>query len=321
MAELQQSPATMSPTYANNVDPGNWPSRPGIAIYRQWKLNGEVDDAGQVCDAGVSGTERGTFMVGPNIYHSPTLTQSEPPNLSSAQPGALYYIDTSGGHVDTKEFTGSVTFTNNMMGGWTLAAPGIGTNLVMGQSITVQGASKPANNSTFTIAVASPNELTVAQPVVTEGPTPNVKLTWQIARQNSLCFPSAVSFNQAIFLNNKSYVLYHLFARNDAAVSYQLFVGDGTQGVDAIQGRYVRVNPHLVGPTGTEASLVTMPCTPGDPNDWCKNLPVPTVKDGLLTVRLDQQLDRGRLHHRRARRLRALHAARPVLLRLQHQEV
>jgi hypothetical protein len=48
------------------------------------------------------------------------------------------------------------------------------------------------------------------------------------------------------------------------------------------------VNPHLVGPTGTEASLVTMPCTPGDANDWCKNLPVPTVTDGLLTVRLDQ---------------------------------
>src|SRR5262245_29450937 len=89
--------------------------------------------------------------------HSPTLTQSEPPNLSSAQPGALYYVDTSGGQVDTKQFTGTVTFTNNMMGRWALRAPGIGTNLVMGQSITVQGASNPQNNSTFTIAVASTN--------------------------------------------------------------------------------------------------------------------------------------------------------------------
>ena len=289
MAELEQSPATTNPTFTNKVDPANWPARPAVAIYRQWKLNGEVDNAGQVCDAGVSGTERGTFMVGPNIYHAPTLTQSEPPNLSSAQPGAIYYIDTSGGHVDTKEFTGSVTFTNNMMGRWALAAPGIGTNLVEGQSITVQGASKPANNSTFTVAFVSPNELLVGQPVVTEGPTPNVKVTWQVASQNSLCFPKAVSFKQAIFLKNKSYVLYHLFARNDAAVSYQLFVGDGVQGVNAVQGRYVRVNPHLVGPTGTEASLVTKPCKPGDTSDWCKDLPVPTVKDGLLTVKLDQR--------------------------------
>src|SRR5262249_20357600 len=116
----------------------------------------------------------------------------------------------------------------------------------------------------------------------------NVKITWQVAKQNSLCFPQAIQFNNAIFLKNKSYVLYHLYARNDAAVSYQLFVGDGTQGVDAIQGRYVRVNPHLVGPTGTEASLARMQCRPGDGTGWCRTLPVPTVPNGLLTVKLDQ---------------------------------
>ena len=54
------------PTYVNQQSTrSDWPSRPGVAIYRQWKLSGEVENAGQVCEPGVSGTERGTFMVGP----------------------------------------------------------------------------------------------------------------------------------------------------------------------------------------------------------------------------------------------------------------
>ncbi|MGD9765695.1 MAG: G8 domain-containing protein, partial [Candidatus Binatia bacterium] len=279
MAALQQNPATTTTTYANNVDPANWPAAPGVAIYRQWKLNGEIDDAGQVCDAGVSGTERGTFMTGPNIFHAPHLTQSEPPDLNG-QPGAIYYIDTSGG-LPTTPFTGSVTFTEPN----TISAPGIGANLVVGQAISVQGATKPGNNNPFSVLALSPNSITVSPNVQPEGPS-NVSIN---SRLQPTCFASANPFTPATFLKDKSYVLYHLYARNDAAATYQLFVGDGTQGNDAIQGRYVRVNPHLVGPTGTQASLVSKPCKPGDANDWCKNLPVPEVKGGLLTVKLDQR--------------------------------
>jgi hypothetical protein len=128
MAALQQNPATTNPTYTNNVDAANWPAAPAVAIYRQWKLSGEVDNAGQVCDAGISGAERGTFMTGPNIYHAPHLTQTEPPDLNG-QPGAIYYIDTSGGATTTL-FTGSATFTVPN----TIAAPGIGANLVVCQA-------------------------------------------------------------------------------------------------------------------------------------------------------------------------------------------
>ncbi len=279
MAALEQSPATTNPTYVNKVDPVNWPDRPGVAIYRQWKLNGEVDEAGQVCDAGIAGAPRGTFMVGPNIFHSPTLTQSEPPELSG-QPGAIYYIDTSGG-TTTTSFTGSASFTEPN----TIAGSGIGKGLFPGYSITVQGATQPVNNATFTVRTASPDSITVTPNVLKEGPT-NVSVSHRL---QSTCYPQAIGFQPATFLKNKSYVLYHLFARNDAAVGYQMFVGDGTQGVEAIQGRFVRVNPRLVGPTGTEASLVSKPCRPGDQNDWCKNLPVPEVKDGLLTFKLDQK--------------------------------
>ena len=143
-------------------------------------------------------------MLGPNIFHAPALTQSEPPDLAADQKGALYYIDTNS------------------------------------------------------------------------------------AQQSTTCFKPSINFDTATFAENKSYVLYHLFARNDAVVSYQLYVG--ANDLETIKGRFVRLNPHVFGPNsnGAFASQVTMPCTPGDMMGWCKDLPMPTVENGILTVTLDQ---------------------------------
>src|SRR5262249_4113149 len=232
MAALRENPATTNPTYTNDGDPANWPAAPGVAIYRQWKLSGEIDNAGQVCDAGVSGAERGTFMTGPNIYHAPHLTQTEPPDLNG-QPGAIYYIDTSGG-LPIIPFTGSVTFTQPN----TIAGSGIGANLVLGQAFSIEGATKPGNNIRFSVQTLSADSITVDPNVQVEGPT-NVSIHSSL---QPTCFPKANPFTPATFVGGKSYVLYHLYARNDAAATYQFFVGDGIQGNDAIQGRFVRVN-------------------------------------------------------------------------------
>src|SRR5262249_46583527 len=154
---------------------------------------------------------RGIFMVGPNVSQAPYLTMAQPPGLmTTVQPGALYYIDTS---------TGSQ------------------------QSIDC------------------------------------------VTNRPAAMFP-------APFSANTSYVIYNLFAKNDAVVSYQLFVGDGVNSLDVVQGKFVRVLPHLhgtgFGKKGTVdafASQVNMStrsaCTPG--TSWCKDMPIPTVQNGILT--------------------------------------
>ena len=205
MAELKDPAVPGTTTYATNADTTDWQDRPAVAIYRQWKLAGERSQAGQVCDNGVSSTERSTFMVGPNVFHAPSLTQSFPPGLGG-QPGQLYYIDTSS------------------------------------------------------------------------------------SRQNTSCYPGTVSFNAARFSKNKTYVIYHLFARNDAAISYQFYVGDGVRSVGDVKGNFVRLDPHLNDGAYFGNSVVTDICQPGDTNSWCGALPTPQIDDqGILTVTLDQR--------------------------------
>ena len=96
----------------------------------------------------------------------------------------------------------------------------------------------------------------------------------------------------APFVANESYVLYNLFAKNDARLSYQLFVGDGVNNLEALQGRYVRVTPHLHASVGDSFDdfrvVVDDACVPGSASGWCAGLPAPTVSDGILTVVLDQ---------------------------------
>ncbi|HSP99710.1 MAG TPA: hypothetical protein VL049_21015 [Candidatus Dormibacteraeota bacterium] len=205
MAELRDPALPGTTTYATNDDREDWQDRPAVAIYRQWKLASEPSRAGQVCEGGVSSTQRSTFMVGPNVYHAPSLTQSFPPGLGGQQ-GQLYYIDTSSG------------------------------------------------------------------------------------RQNTSCYPDTVSFNAARFSRNKTYVIYHLFAHNDAAISYQLYVGDGVRSVGDVKGSFVRLNPHLNDGRYFGNSLVTDICRPGDTSSWCGALPTPQIDDkGILTVTLDQR--------------------------------
>jgi hypothetical protein len=100
------------------------------------------------------------------------------------------------------------------------------------------------------------------------------------------------SMRPPTFTGGESYVVYNLFARNDARVSYQLYVG--ATDLAAIQGRYVRVTPHVYADAENAfSSKVTTPCDPMDPtppNDWCKDLPMPHVdSNGVLTVILDQR--------------------------------
>jgi cell surface hyaluronidase len=279
MAELREPTEPGKETYATIAD-ADWPDRPGVAIYRQWKLAHEDTMAGQVCDGGVSSVERSTFMVGPNVWHAPSLTQSFPPGLGP-QPGQLYYIDTSGGPLTS--FTGSVTFTAPH----TIAATGIGTRLTAGDSISVQAAMQGANNRKFTVATASPNSITVNENVVSEGPTANVRVTSNPLQQIT-CYPGTVGFSAARFSKNKTYLLYHLYARNDAKISYQFYVGEGVKSVADVNGNFVRVD--IRQHQGVDfAALVHDVCKPGDASKWCGAMPTPQVDgDGILTVTLDQ---------------------------------
>jgi hypothetical protein len=176
-----------------------------VAIYRQWRLAGEQRQAGQVCAQGVSSTQRSTFMVGPDVFHAPSLTQSFPPGLDG-QPGQLYYIDTSSSLQDTQ------------------------------------------------------------------------------------CYPESIGFNHATFSKDKTYLIYHLFARNDATISYQFYVGDGVRNVGDVQGNFVRINPHLYDGVYSGNAAVTDVCRPGDTSSWCGKLPTPQIDEhGILTVTLDQR--------------------------------
>ena len=213
MAKLREPALPGTTTYATNDDTIDWRARPGVAIYRQWKLAGEQSRAGQVCDQGVSSTQRSTFMVGPDVFHAPSLTQSFPPGLGGQQ-GQLYYIDTSS------------------------------------------------------------------------------------SRQDTQCYPGTIGFDAARFSaenrdppNSGTYVIYHLFARNDAVISYQFYVGDGVRSVGDVKGNFVRINPHLIRPASHFSnSVVTDICAPGDTNSWCGALPTPQIDDqGILTVTLDQR--------------------------------
>jgi hypothetical protein len=235
MAQLQAPALPGTTTYAFTGDP-DWPDRPGVAIYRQWKLAGEASDAGQVCDKGVASTERSTFMVGPNVWHAPSLTQSLPPGFPG-QAGQIYYIDTSGGWAPT-----------------------------------------PVGTPTPT-------------PVVTPGTPRPTPLPTQTPFQNTTCYPGTIGFNPARFAKNKTYVIYHLFARNDAQISYQFFVGDGVRDVADLKGNFVRLDPHLTDGGNFADSVVTDICAPGDTNKWCGALPTPHIDaNGILTVTLDQKV-------------------------------
>ncbi|MDX2167266.1 MAG: hypothetical protein SF182_09390 [Deltaproteobacteria bacterium] len=217
MAQLKEPTEPGKQTFASIGDP-DWPDRPGVAIYRQWKLGNEPTTAGQVCDGGVTSTERSTFMVGPNVFHAPSLTQSFPPGLGG-QPGALYYIDTSGGPP-------------------------------------------------------------IVPPPPTPIPTP--------ALQSTSCYPDSVPFKAARFSKNKTYLLYQLYARNDAKISYQFYVGDGVKNVAEVKGNFVRMDIRQHQGSDFEA-LVHQVCKPGDTTAWCKALPVPQIDaNGILTVTLDQ---------------------------------
>jgi hypothetical protein len=98
----------------------------------------------------------------------------------------------------------------------------------------------------------------------------------------------------ATFNANSSYVVYDLFGRNDSVLSYQLFVGDGVNDLSAVQGKFVRVNPHLHASTADKFDdfrvQVADVCEPGSTTGWCKGLPTPTVQNGILTFTLDQRV-------------------------------
>lgn len=71
-------------------------------------------------------------------------------------------------------FTGTITVDNDPK---TFGATGIGTStFVAGELFSASGCSDSVNNSTFTIATASANLLTVTETTAAEGPTASVVL-------------------------------------------------------------------------------------------------------------------------------------------------
>src|SRR4029453_4518240 len=100
----------------------------------------------------------------------------------------------------------------------------------------------------------------------------------------------------ATFAPNNRYAVYNLFARNNSVISYQLYVGDNVPDGDStpLQGRYVRVTPHLTSTDNTNGlssfrSQVIDACDPNSTGQWCSGMPKPTVQNGVLTVTLDQR--------------------------------
>jgi hypothetical protein len=75
--------------------------------------------------------------------------------------------------VDTTLSSLSITFTS---GPKTIAATGIGATIVPGQYFRVQGATNPTNNGFFTAVIVAANSITVAETIVTEGPTAACKV-------------------------------------------------------------------------------------------------------------------------------------------------
>jgi hypothetical protein len=115
------------------------------------------------------------------------------------------------------------------------------------------------------------------------------------AKQSIGCITAKTDAMQVVdFEENKSYMVYHLFARNDTKVTYQFYVGDNVSDVSAVSGRFVRVTPHLTSTDNannlsTFRSRVNKPCNPlmpTAPNDWCAGMKA-SIVGGLLTVELD----------------------------------
>lgn len=109
--------------------------------------------------------------------------------------------------------------------------------------------------------------------------------------QSLSCVKARTQVTQlASFDAGNSYLLYNLFARDDAKISYQLYVGEGAE-LASVQPRYVRVTPRIFGGTNPSATKSTVrdACVPGEPGTWCADMPVPTLQDGVLTVTLDQR--------------------------------
>jgi len=102
------------------------------------------------------------------------------------------------------------------------------------------------------------------------------------------------SWVNASFEQDKSYVLYHLFADDATIVDYQLFVGDSTSfpsggAASLVGGRWVRVLPHEF-PNGQVAENLQLQdvCDPtADGDSWCQALGDPQIKSGVMTVKLD----------------------------------
>lgn len=109
-------------------------------------------------------------------------------------------------------------------------------------------------------------------------------------QQPTDCISAITSLSFAApFTANDTYSIYNLYARNDSVVSYQLYVGDGVQDLATIKGTWVRITPHLRSGGSDYQSNVGEACDPEAGTGWCANLPKPEVKDGILTVTLDQR--------------------------------
>jgi len=73
------------------------PGAPMVAIYRQWKLEGDKDCT-SVCDPSkpqLYGCGRASFMMGPNVGQAVQLTMSPPRGIEGLEEKGFYYVDTN----------------------------------------------------------------------------------------------------------------------------------------------------------------------------------------------------------------------------------
>ncbi|MEW6269808.1 MAG: hypothetical protein AB1689_10990 [Thermodesulfobacteriota bacterium] len=105
--------------------------------------------------------------------------------------------------------------------------------------------------------------------------------------QSTSCVHGSASLQPAQFTGGDSFVVYNIFPQRDSVSSYQLYVGNGVSDLAAIDFRYVRVTIHEI--QGSNQA-VTDACDPRQDGAWCHTQePLVTLKDGILTVKLDHR--------------------------------
>lgn len=135
------------------------------------------------------------------------------------------------------------------------------------------------------------SQLTMSIPGGSHQPGALYYLDTNAAHQSMDCIAARTGgMRPAPFAPDDSFVIYNLFARPDTRTSYSLYVGKGVRDLSQIDGRFVRVDPHLRNGGSEMNSDVMLECDPQKGTGWCGKGSYATLHDGVVTVTLDHSV-------------------------------